>query len=59
MKLARVSDSALTLNGEAVIRADAEASGLDEGRDRVSGRFGDGEGDIRVSTGSGRITLRQ
>ena len=41
------------------IRVDAEASDLDEGRGRASGRLGDGEGKIRVSTGSGRITLRQ
>ncbi len=41
------------------IRVDAEAGALDEDRRRVTGRLGDGEGNIRVSTGSGRITFRQ
>ena len=41
------------------IRVDAEAGTLDEDRRRVSGRLGDGGGNIRVSTSSGRITLRQ
>ncbi len=41
------------------IRVDAEAGSLDQNRHRVSGRLGDGDGNIRVSTGSGRITLRQ
>ena len=41
------------------IRLDAEAGALDEDHRRVSGRLGDGDGRIRVSTSSGRITLRQ
>ena len=41
------------------LRVEAEASELSEERHRVSGRLGDGEGNIQVSTNSGRITLRR
>lgn len=41
------------------IKVDAETAALDEDRGRVSGRLGDGEGKIRVSTHGGRISLRQ
>ncbi len=41
------------------IRVDADALGLEKDRERATGRLGDGAGRIRVSTGGGRITLRQ
>ncbi len=52
------ADFALSTGG-GDIRVDAEAEGLEQGRERAAGRLGDGGGKIRVSTNGGRITLRQ
>ncbi len=66
LKLGPGVSGAFTLtSNDGDIRVDAEAAGLDQdsrrARDKrnVSGRLGDGNGQIRVSTHSGRITLRQ
>ncbi len=56
---AGVSGAFTLTTNDGDIRLDAEAADLSEDRRRVSGRLGDGAGNIRVSTDSGRITLRQ
>ncbi len=66
LKLGTGIAAAFTLSSsDGDIRVDAEAAGLDQDSRRagdkrnVSGQLGDGGGEIRVSTDSGRITLRQ
>ncbi len=59
LKLGAEVSGAFTLSSsDGDIRVDAGGE-HDEDRRRASGRLGDGEGNIRVSTGGGRITLRQ